>query len=197
VTTWVCIASGPSLTQDDVDHCRGKARVVVVNDGYRLAPWADALYACDRPWWDLHFNDVRETFQGSWYSHSKPATDQYGAHHVEGVDGEGLCKTPGCVHFGANGGYQVVNLAYHWGARRILLLGYDCQADPYDPERTHWFGQHPGNLERGSPEKFGKWIRRYRALYDDLKAEGVELINCSRQTAINFVPRMPIEEALC
>ena len=39
----VVIASGPSLTQDYVDYCRGRAWVVVVNDNSRRAPWADVL----------------------------------------------------------------------------------------------------------------------------------------------------------
>ena len=51
--TAVCIASGPSLTQADVDYVRGKARVIVVNNGYLLAPWADVLYAADARWWML------------------------------------------------------------------------------------------------------------------------------------------------
>lgn len=196
MTTWVCIASGPSLTEADVTYVRGKAKVAVVNDGYRLAPWADVLYACDRPWWDVHVNTVRETFTGRCYSHSRPSAEQYKLHHVSGKDGHGLCREANTVHYGANGGYQVVNLVYHFGARRILLLGYDMQPDPDDPERTHWFGQHPGNLERGAPGKFAKWVRGFRQLADDLAAEGIDVINCSRNTALPWFPRMTIEEAL-
>lgn len=194
--TWVCIASGPSLTQGDVDFVRGRAPVAVVNDGYRLAPWADVLYACDQPWWERHLETVQATFEGQCFSHSKPVAERYGLTYVPGTDGEGLCREPMKVHYGANGGYQVVNLVYHFGATRILLLGYDMQADPADPGRTHWFGQHPGNLERGRPDKYAKWVERFRRMADDLKAEGVEVINCSRETALPWFERQPIEEAL-
>jgi hypothetical protein len=51
--TAVLVASGPSLCPSDVDRVRGRARVIAVNDGYRLAPWADVLYACDRRWVDV------------------------------------------------------------------------------------------------------------------------------------------------
>ncbi len=47
--TVVCIASGPSLTQSQVDYCRGKARVAVVNNNWEKAPWADVLYGADAP----------------------------------------------------------------------------------------------------------------------------------------------------
>ena len=52
--TVVVIATGPSLTAEDVDYCRGKARVIAINDAYTLAPWADALYATDAKWWHWH-----------------------------------------------------------------------------------------------------------------------------------------------
>jgi hypothetical protein len=47
----VCLGGGPSLTQAQVDACRGRAHVIAINDAFRLAPWADVLYACDWQWW--------------------------------------------------------------------------------------------------------------------------------------------------
>ena len=52
--TVVCIGSGPSLTAEDVDYCRGRAKVIAINNAYQLAPWSDVLYACDGAWWDWH-----------------------------------------------------------------------------------------------------------------------------------------------
>src|SRR5690606_18678370 len=70
----VCIASGPSLNKEDCEQVRrwrevaaeaGEARgVVVANTTFRLCPWADALYAMDRAWWDVHLAEVKATFRG-------------------------------------------------------------------------------------------------------------------------------------
>ena len=49
--TVVCLASGPSLTTEDVAYVRGRATVIAVNDAVRLAPWADVLYSNDSTWW--------------------------------------------------------------------------------------------------------------------------------------------------
>jgi len=54
---FVLVASGPSLTQEQVDQCKGKATVMVINDNYKLAPWADHHYACDQHWWQWHEDD--------------------------------------------------------------------------------------------------------------------------------------------
>ena len=42
--TIVCLATGPSLTQADVDAVRGQAdAVIAISDAVDLAPWADVL----------------------------------------------------------------------------------------------------------------------------------------------------------
>ena len=56
-TKWAIIASGPSLTKEDVDAVRG-LNVIVINTSYWLAPWADILYACDGHWWDWHYENT-------------------------------------------------------------------------------------------------------------------------------------------
>jgi len=38
--------------------------VLAINDAYRLAPWADWLYACDDRWWRFHHEAVAAGFQG-------------------------------------------------------------------------------------------------------------------------------------
>ncbi len=54
--TILCVASGPSLTQEDVDYCRGKVdAAIAVNTSYQRVPWAYALYAADAHWWNWLF----------------------------------------------------------------------------------------------------------------------------------------------
>src|SRR3989304_4298823 len=48
------MATGPSLTLMDVEYCRGKCPVIIVNDNYRMGPWAGGLYAPDTAWGDPH-----------------------------------------------------------------------------------------------------------------------------------------------
>ena len=69
--TAVCLGGGPSLAPQQVDTVRGKARVVAVNDAYRLAPWADVLYVCDHKWWGWH--PAALDFAGEKVTYSKAA----------------------------------------------------------------------------------------------------------------------------
>ena len=170
-----------------MDYCRRKARVLVVNDNYRLAPWADWLYACDGAWWKVYANDVRDTFSGQCWTRDQSAADKYGLHWIRSVSEPGLSFDQGVIHEGGNSGYQALNLAVHFGARRILLLGYDMGG-------RHWFGDHPASLPVQSNYRI--FLDNFATLPNDLARAGVEVINCTRDTALTVFPRSTIEREL-
>lgn len=187
--TVVCIASGPSLTKEDVDYVRGKARVIVVNSSYLLAPWADVLYACDAQWW--RWNPTAKDFAGLKYALTLDSRHYCpGVKVLENKGAEGLELKPTGIKHGRNGGYQAMNLAVHFGASRILLLGYDMQPGPNREE--HWHGDHP-NRHRSPYDVFR---RMYPTIVEPLKAAGVEVVNCTRRTALTCFPQAPIDVAL-
>ena len=92
------------------------------------------------------------------------------------------------IREGGNSGYQAINLAFHFGAARIVLLGFDMQRTG---GQMHWFGNHPGKLHVPSPYK--DWVLRFNQLAADLRDAGVEVLNCSRETALECFERVPLE----
>jgi len=202
--TIVCIASGPSLTQEDVDFCRDRARVLVVNNNYAMAPWADWLYAGDYQWWRCHLRGSHgnrdwkaklDAFTGERWTLDRKAAQDFGLRWIEDASGPNkamrLCCEPGKVYNGANSGFAAINLAWHFGARRIVLLGYDMQ-------RTggvaHWFGDHPPELS--SAADYPAFRSFFPLLAADLAADGVAVINCSRATALECFKRSTVQEVL-
>lgn len=182
-----CLASGPSMRAEDVEAIRGLGHVIAINNTVFLAPWADVLYSCDRAWW-LAYADQIADFKGR-----RVALAQDGLPDcVEGMpwsyaSGLGL----DCIHTGNNSGYQAINLAYLMGAKKIVLLGYDMQ----HPGK-HWHPPHPaplGNFSRGMPELC---IPKFKALADYLQAQGIEVINATRETALTCFKRSTLAEAL-
>lgn len=105
---------------------------------------------------------------------------------VYGDNKEGLSETPDWITYGGNSGHQAVHLAYNWGAEVIILLGYDYGGE------GHWFGKHPQPLDGGTA--FAGWIKHMGHLARALEAKGVQVINCSRETALQCFPRMNIDE---
>jgi hypothetical protein len=92
---------------------------------------------------------------------------------------------------GRNSGFQSLCLAHYFGAARVLLLGYDFQRTG---GRAHWHPDHPRSLGNGG--KFPAWVDEMNILARDLKACGVDVVNCSRATALHCFPRATIQEVL-
>ena len=170
--TAVCLASGPSLVQEDVDYCRGKATVIAVNDAWRLAPWADALIASDSAWWRFH-QGVPD-FHGLKFC-LEPAAASFGVQVLRNTGHDGVeTADPSGLRTGRNTGAAAVNLAVHFGASRILLLGYDMEAK--DEAHSHFFGAHPQGLRGGSP--YALFRQMFATMVEPLRTLGVSVINC-------------------
>jgi hypothetical protein len=186
--TVVCIASGPSLTVEDVEYCRGKVdAAIVVNNSYQIAPWADCLVASDLKWW--HWHQGAKSFKGLKYATSRHIK-WTGVQILRNAGDDGLELDPTGVRHGLNSGFRAINIAFHFGAKTILLLGYDCQLGPN--KEGHWHKDHP--IKSDSPYKI--FNKRFRTLVQPLAEHGVTVINCTRRTALDCFPQMALEDAL-
>lgn len=103
----------------------------------------------------------------------------------------GLCTEPHTINHGLNSGYQAINLAYHTGAKRIILLGYDMQ---HTGGKSHWHGDHPKSLSNA--QGIHNWRHRFIALAGDLKRMGVQVYNCSTDTALKCFERADVRDVL-
>ncbi len=195
----ICVASGPSLTAEQGFRisCASGWKVIAVNNSWERVPMADVLYACDQRWWTLYHEQVAKRFQGECWTGDRWAAHKYGLCHVQLYDNPGLSLQQGIIHSGGNGGYQAVNLAYQFGAKRIILVGYDFQRT-YGMD--HWHGAHVKELGElpgsDSSDDIHDWVRRFRALAHDLQDLNVRLINCSIESALDMVPRDSLDNEL-
>lgn len=187
--TVVCVASGPSLTRDDVALASGYP-VIVCNTSFRMAPLASVLLAQDLRWWRAYFPEVRNSFYGERWTTDKTARDEYGLNYARHDWGDGISKREGVINGGGSTGIAAIGLAHMFGAARIVLLGYDMQRTF---GRSHWHGDHK-DLNNGTC--FPLWIRRIERVASDLSAQGVEVVNATRVTAIKRIAHMPLTEAL-
>src|SRR5262252_627330 len=184
--TCVILAGGPSLqeTWPKVPLNTGqRIHVITINDSWRLAPNADVLYFGDGRWWAqqqasnprtvdglLGFHDVM--YKGFWVTIAG-----FGEHpqiHCMWASGQrGLETNPAALRTGSNSGYAAINLAYHHGAKKIVLLGYDMKCDG---RRTHW---HNGPREAAPmyAPLLNSFLPHFDHLVEPLEQAGVEVIN--------------------
>ncbi len=166
--------------------------MVVTNTTWEKAPWADLLYACDSKWWNQYggvpgFDGLKYTQDDCAMIHPKVA-------YIESVDRPGLSFDRSVIHQGGNSGYQAINLAVHFGVKRIILLGYDMKDGPGG--QAHHHPDHPKGMNNPNPGNYARWIQCYDTLGPDLKRAGVELINCTENSALECFPMAKLEEVL-
>jgi hypothetical protein len=196
-STIAIIAPGPSLTEHDASAAHAAAdHVIAVGDAWRLARRADLLYHADGPWWWIHGGVPG--FRGErWTQNKRPAKPQrpqphgdcvaaFGPRAVRSENGEGVSFDAGMIHHGGVSGFQALNLAVLFGARRILLLGFDMQRAG---GKTHFFGDHPNRLRRTL--SFRRLRRPFAVAARQLDRAGIEVINATRATALTCFERAP------
>lgn len=189
----------PSLTQEVADLCCG-LRVIVVNDAYRLMPWADVLYAADRQWWKVHegapgfVGERWITRVGKFSEQTKEIVAKYGLNIINGVRESKFSTDPSHIYLGrqgtGNSGFQAVNLAHLFGARRIILCGFDMRVVG---GLKHFFGSHPKSLNPN--QSFNAWVQSFAEAAQNMP-DGLEIINATPGSALKCFPFMDLQEAV-
>lgn len=192
--TVVVAAPGPSLTQEICDRVWGH-RAIAVQDAYRLMPWADVLYGCDRRWWEYHrgaidFAGERWASVGSTTNDNEAIAEPYRLRLVEGRAGNTFSTDPRRIHYGSNSGFQAVNLAILFGAARIVLIGYDMRI--VDGKR-HFFGDHPRPLI--NTPTYRPFVEAFEHAARHLPP-GVEIVNATPGSALTCFRSLSIDDAL-
>lgn len=193
--TAVLVASGPSASDVPLDLAKGRARVMAVKDGWRLCPWADVLYACDHHWWEAHRGVVE--FKGQRIAFDDRTIEKWRGMPTLKVEIKRYVNDMrfdkiGHVGWGGNSGFHAVNLAAQFGAKKIILVGFDMRVD----QGRHFFGDHPYTKNRPSQGSVDNWRPHFDKQAPVLAARGIEVINCSPVSTLKAYPKMTFAEAL-
>jgi hypothetical protein len=145
----------------------------------------------DRAWWHEYAEEL-ERFTGECWTTNPEAARIYRLNLIRGVIGAGIPRSrPNSITLGGNSGYQAVALAVHFGAARIVLLGYDMRNDG---RRTHWHGNH-ARLGNPVDVKFQEWCGHFHTLARDV-GDRCRIENATRVTALDVFPKVTLLTAL-
>lgn len=154
------------------------------------------LYSGDAQWWRHYWREVEIT-EGEHWTVSSAMRGQEDVGWIRGVPPEdgalGMSRSPSCIHTGGNSGFSAINLVALWGVARIILLGFDMQATG---GKRHAHADHPDTLGNPQVPSFPVWRERFAAAAEDLRAMGVEVINASRETALQTFERRDLAQLL-
>jgi hypothetical protein len=98
----------------------------------------------------------------------------------------------GELGWGGNGGFHALNLALQFGARRVVLVGYDMRVDL----GVHWHGKHPKGMNNPSDVNTRRWRQVLDAQAPLLRDMGVEVLNASPVSALEAYPKVNFAAAI-
>lgn len=173
----VCVASGPSLSMEDCTALQSSGiESIAVNSSWRAVPFSMAICAGDGDWWDRNAGEIPAGMRKFCFI---PAVAR--RHSLEYF--RGITPAP------HNSGQRAIELAYTLGARRIILLGYDCSLQA----GIHWHGPHEG-MRNPTATSIAGWKREF--LKTRLALHDADIINCSRHTELGCFRRASLQEVL-
>jgi hypothetical protein len=210
--TWVgetafILAGGPSLKGFKSEMLRGKGRIITINDSWRLHPKADVHYFCERRWFtdqigrnywvglgtekQINFHDL--IYKGFWVCGGTGFEDHPQVHQLKFTGQVGLETDPTGLRHGSNSGYAAINLAFLFGAKRIVLLGYDMRCVG---QRSHWHDNTPHTAAEFANILKHSMLPLFDGLVEPLAQAGVEVINATPDSELKCWPYVPLGEIL-
>lgn len=169
--------------------------VIGINIAFMIADWFDMIFVGDV---SFFLKYERELFQypklvvSCAHNTVDKKWVKFLAQHPKT---EGICTLPHCVSWNYNSGASAINLAYHTGAKRIFLLGFDMVNLN---NSSHWHNQYKRKIVNGVmlPPAYAKQSQGFPAIAQDAKRLGVQIFNVSPKSKIKDFPKLTLKEAL-
>lgn len=189
--TAAIIGTGPSLTDSQLEQV-SHLRKFGVNNAFRLG--LDVHLACNWQWWDRYWPEISDYDCYKWTPRLASA-ENYGLNYIEERWEDGLSTDPSyiCAHHGS--GPQIVNLALHYGIKKMILIGWDMRYPgkvnnrQYTGKR-HYFGEYEKELQHwprtGPNGELAGLIKEMETIYPE--DYGIEIINCTPGSAMTCFP---------
>tara|TARA_R100000544_G_C2210081_1_gene51435 strand:+ start:54 stop:851 length:798 start_codon:yes stop_codon:yes gene_type:complete len=184
------IGGGPSLKNFDFRRLSG-CKTIAINKSLFFHSQADAVYWTDTRFYTWYKNDI-DNYKGLKFA-LKPGS-QYTSDINILKKGKpyGIEEDPQTLAHGFNSGYAAINLAYHLGAKRIILLGFDMGNDG---KFTHFHDGYPTRAT-GDRMYIDKFLPGFKQLKEELDNFNITILNASPYSKLTTFPKITIEQAL-
>ena len=170
--------------------------LIGINDAFRFGEWVDLCWFLDARWYWWNKEDFAK-FKGLKVSGNRApeilgsVLEEPDIKVVRRNGKGGICSKQNVIATSGNSGASAVNLAYHLGAKRIILVGFDMRMIN---GKKNWF-KHPGPKHGGSAQKmsFHRFIRSFAYIAKDAKKLGLKIYNATPDSALTMFPKTDFE----
>jgi hypothetical protein len=195
-STVYIIGGGPSVANHDLSRIHDK-RVIGVNQAYKLGPWVDVVWFGDKQWYPsqmpviLDYRGLIVTCaQEARHSKRWKRVRWVGRSKASGIETRHFKRNS--IAWNGNSGASAINLAYWFGAKRVVLLGFECKIQG---EQTHWHNDYEVKKDKGNlVNPYRNYLKHWGQIARDAKACKLEILNATPDTAIEEIPQVRFED---
>jgi hypothetical protein len=183
------IGGGPSLNEFNWDLLKDK-KVIAINRAYQFCKTAQVVYWTDGRFYQWN-KDELDALTSKKYT-IQPSANQIDVNVLKRGIRHGLETIPTTLAHGDNGGYAAINLAYHLGAKEIVLLGYDMGNINGE---SHFHDGYPVSITTDETYQ-NRFMAGFPSLFEELKKKNIKIWNASKISKLVGISRITIEQAL-
>jgi hypothetical protein len=184
------IGGGPSLREFDFTRLRGQA-TLGCNASYRLGPeLCNVCLFSDIPFFEKHYMGLAH-FKGTVVTHN-PDLRTCAESWLKYVVREDQGVHPDKIGYNTCSGAAAITLALLMGAKRVMLLGFDCKPGPEHTIKPNWYDNR---IEAPSVEVFGKFEEGFRNIAQEYRNvfPDTEIINLGPDSALTVFKRRSMD----
>lgn len=189
----------PSVYSPYLSPIHGK-HIIGVNAAFLIGNWIDVMIFGDSNFYFSYrlemakYHNIKVSCNPNMHSGKQGV---YGLKYVprNGNHPMGLSEKKNHISWNHNTGAAAINLAYHFGVKRILLLGFDMKLS--DTDKQHWHGLYPSAKRTGKRNlPFHRHLQSYTPLSNDAQRLGIEILNVNENSAIGQFPKVKLNDVL-
>lgn len=191
------VGGGSSLIGFNFNLLKDKC-VIAINRSFMHTPFAQILYFSDYRFYmwatgkldnDVSLIESFKKFKGKVVSIANKINDER-IHIMMNSGKTGFDTNNGKLKHGGNSGYAAINLAYHLGAKRIILMGYDMKGIN---GKLHF---HDGYISKQNEKVYKRFIEPYKQMAQLLTNMGIQTYNTSIDSGLTYFKKVKIENFL-
>ncbi len=184
------VAGGPSLERFDFNQLKDK-NTIVINKAFFHCPHADVMYWTDGRFYIWYKSDI-DNFRGDKYTIKPHGNIRKDVKVLKNTGRSGLETENTGIRHGMNSGYAALNLAYHLGVKRMVLLGFDMT---HNGKRSHFHDGYPTKATK--TETLQKtFAPEFTQLAEEFKKKDIDVLNASSISRLTCFRKVDIKTAL-
>lgn len=190
----IIIGTGPSIderTVTEVERLKLKGyKLFGCNLAYTKFD-LDVFHACNPEFYHYYWDKGLDAIEADKFTWDRDTALRYDIYHVSGKWAKGLSTNKGYIHYHHGSGPQLINIALHYGAKEMLLVGWDMRypdkvSDKEYRSKRHFFGEYPKELQHwpktGQDGSFTGLIKEMETIIPS--DYGINIYNCTKGSSL-------------